>query len=117
MLAAARTADPQAVLRGRIAEELELGELDPQAARAVLHDSPLDLASEAVEQILAAAVGNPLALRELPRMFTEEQRQGRAPLSPLPAPEGALGEAFLQRAAEAGTDARRAHARRRRILE
>ena len=41
-------------------------------------------------------------------MLTEEQRRGRAPLSPLPAPEGALGEAFLQRAAEAGTDARRA---------
>ncbi len=108
MLAAARTADPQAVLRGRIADELELAELDPQAARAVLRDSPLELASEAAEQILAAAVGNPLALRELPRMLTDEQRRGRAPLAPLPAPEGALGEAFSQRAAAAGTDARRA---------
>ena len=96
------------MLRGRIADELELGELDPQAARAVLRDSPLELASEAAEQILAAAVGNPLALRELPRMLTEDQRRGRAPLAPLPAPDGALGEAFSQRAAAAGTDARRA---------
>jgi DNA-binding CsgD family transcriptional regulator len=108
MLAAARPVDPHAALRGRIADELELGELDPQAARAVLHDSPLELANEAAEQILAAALGNPLALRELPRMLTEEQRQGMAPLAPLPAPEGALGEAFSQRAAEAGSDARRA---------
>ena len=106
MLAAARHADPQAMLRGRIADELELGELDPRSARAVLRDSPLELASEAAEQILAAAVGNPLALRELPRMLTEEQRRGRAPFTPLPAPEGALGEAFSQRAAEAGPDAR-----------
>jgi DNA-binding CsgD family transcriptional regulator len=74
----------------------------------VLHDSSLDLSSEAVEQILAAAVGNPLALRELPRMLTDDQRQGRAPLAPLPAPEGALGEAFAQRAAEAGSEAQRA---------
>ncbi len=108
MLAAARTADPQALLRGRIADELELGELDPSAARAVLRDSPLELAGEAAEQILAAAVGNPLALRELPRMLTEEQRRGLAPLAPLPAPQGALGQAFSQRAAEAGADGRRA---------
>ncbi len=108
MLAAARHTDPEAVLRGRIADELELGELDPRSARAVLRDSSLELAAEAAEQILAAAVGNPLALRELPRMLTEEQRRGQAPLTPLPAPEGALGEAFSQRAAEAGPDAQRA---------
>ena len=108
MLAAARHTDPEAMLRGRIADELELGELDPHSARAVLHDSSLELAAEAAEQILAAAVGNPLALRELPRMLTEEQRRGQAPLTPLPAPEGALGEAFSQRAAEAGPDAQRA---------
>ncbi|MGZ4385256.1 MAG: hypothetical protein ACXVY3_11715, partial [Gaiellaceae bacterium] len=41
-------------------------------------------------------------------MLTEEQRQGRAPLAPLPAPEGALGEAFSQRAAEAGSDGQQA---------
>jgi DNA-binding CsgD family transcriptional regulator len=108
LIAAARPAAPEVVLRARIAEELELGELDPQAARAVLRDSPLQLASEAAEQILAVAVGNPLALRELPRMLTEEQRRGRAPLEPLPAPEGALGEAFTRRAAEAGPEAGRA---------
>ena len=108
MLAAARHTEPEAMLRGRIADELELGELDPQSARAVLHDSSLGLAAEAAEQILAAAVGNPLALRELPRMLTEEQRRGQAPLTPLPAPEGALGEAFSQRAAAAGSDAQRA---------
>ena len=108
MLAAARHTEPEAMLRGRIADELELGELDPQSARAVLRDSSLGLAAEAAEQILAAAVGNPLALRELPRMLTEEQRRGQAPLTPLPAPEGALGEAFSQRAAAAGSDAQRA---------
>ncbi|MFI6743037.1 ATP-binding protein [Nonomuraea sp. NPDC050451] len=56
--------------------ELRLGELDAEAARGLLTGQAADLPPAVREQLLAEAQGNPLALIELPRMLTAEQRRG-----------------------------------------
>jgi DNA-binding CsgD family transcriptional regulator len=62
--------------------ELWLGELDVEAARKLLSEQVADLPPAVRDQLLAEAGGNPLALIELPRMLTPEQRRGaRVPLS------------------------------------
>ncbi|GAA2208401.1 LuxR family transcriptional regulator [Nonomuraea monospora] len=61
--------------------ELRLGELDPEAARRLLDDQAADLPPAVRDQLVAEAGGNPLALIELPRMLTPEQRKGA--LTPL----------------------------------
>ncbi|MGW3342597.1 ATP-binding protein [Nonomuraea rubra] len=62
--------------------ELRLGELDAEAARGLLTERAADLPPAVRDQLLAEARGNPLALVELPRMLTAEQRRGGlAPLS------------------------------------
>jgi GMP synthase-like glutamine amidotransferase/tetratricopeptide (TPR) repeat protein/DNA-binding CsgD family transcriptional regulator len=68
------------------AEELRLGALDATDARAVLASRFGDeLASPVVERIVASGQGNPLALLEIARDLTPEQRRGEAPLDePLP---------------------------------
>ena len=55
--------------------------------------------------MLELALGNPLALRELPSLLSEEQRRGAAPIDPVSAPGGALGEALGRRVASAGPEA------------
>ncbi|MEV0611789.1 LuxR C-terminal-related transcriptional regulator [Nonomuraea sp. NPDC050404] len=62
--------------------ELRLGELDAGSARRLLDDQAADLPPAVRDQLVVEARGNPLALIELPRMLTPEQRKGAlVPLS------------------------------------
>jgi DNA-binding CsgD family transcriptional regulator len=62
--------------------ELRLGELDAEAAHKLLAEQVADLPPAVRDQLVAEARGNPLALIELPRMLTPEQRRGAlVPLS------------------------------------
>ncbi len=65
-------------------ETIQLAPLDDLAARKVVGAAAL--ASKVEARVLAAAAGNPLALVELPRALTPEQRSGTAAL-----PEPILG--------------------------
>ncbi len=63
------------------AEELRLGPLDPAHARALLSVRfGGELAPSVVERIVESGQGNPLALLELARGLTPEQRRADAPL-------------------------------------
>ncbi|MGY2124288.1 LuxR C-terminal-related transcriptional regulator [Nocardia gipuzkoensis] len=62
--------------------ELRPGGLDDEAARKLLEDEAPDLPLAVRDQIIAEAMGNPLALIELPRMLTREQRKGALVLPP-----------------------------------
>ncbi|PSL47147.1 AAA ATPase-like protein [Saccharothrix carnea] len=62
--------------------ELRLGALATEAARKLLAEQGADLPPAVRDQLVAEAGGNPLALIELPRMLTAEQRKGAlVPLS------------------------------------
>lgn len=78
---------------------IHLGGLADQDARRLLRGAPVaaELAPWVEEAILAAAAGNPLALRELPRALPEEQRTGCAPLSEPLRPGGVVTAAFRDR--------------------
>ncbi|WP_431951455.1 LuxR C-terminal-related transcriptional regulator [Nocardia lijiangensis] len=65
--------------------ELRPGCLDDEAARTLLNDQAPDLPPAVRDQIVAQAMGNPLALIELPRMLTPEQRKGAPVLPPFSA--------------------------------
>jgi DNA-binding CsgD family transcriptional regulator len=102
MLVAARSGD-EGDLVGGSAEELPLAGLDREAALAMLAGA--ELAPPVAEALLELALGNPLALRELPGLLSDEQRRGAAPIDPAPAPGGALGDALQRRVSEAGPEA------------
>ncbi len=76
-------------------ETLHLGGLDDASARAMLAADADGLAPQVTERLVAAAGGNPLALREIPRGLSAEQRAGRdlanAPLRPGDTLERAFG--------------------------
>lgn len=65
-------------------QRLRLEPLERDDALAVLHDGE-PLAPEVLDALLAASGGNPLALHELPRALSADQRAGLAPLSGPPA--------------------------------
>jgi DNA-binding CsgD family transcriptional regulator len=91
-------------------EELAVGALGPDAARrllaAVTADEPL--APEIAEELHGIAGGNPLALVELPRELTPDQRAGRAPLPRIPSAGDALAQAYRHRMTALSAPARRA---------
>ena len=71
--------------------------LDDESARAVLAAEADGLAPQVTEKLVAAAGGNPLALREIPRGLSAEQRAGRdLALAPL-RPGDTLERAFRRR--------------------
>lgn len=74
-------------------ERLPLPPIGRDAALAVLADGP-SLGDEVRELVLAAGAGNPLALQELPRSLTDEQRAGRMPLHGPPTAGDEIGKAF-----------------------
>jgi DNA-binding CsgD family transcriptional regulator len=74
------------------ARTIALEPLDEDAARRLLARHGGALPREVSEQILRDAAGNPLALREIPRLLTDAQRAGAARL-PDPLQAGALVEA------------------------
>jgi len=77
-------------------EELELGRLAEAEAEALLRRAaPAPLAARPLEELAAAAAGNPLALTELPRALSPEQLAGAAALS-RPLRPGAAVEAVFR---------------------
>jgi DNA-binding CsgD family transcriptional regulator len=108
MLAAARTGPGTTTLDGRFADELPLHGLGPDHAKQLLRTTAGELAPTAVESMLDAAAGNPLALIELPALLSDQQRRGLAPFAPAPVPGGDLWEAFAHRVAALGPQARQA---------
>ena len=89
------------------AEELRLGALDATAARAVLTAAFGDeLASPVVEQVIKTGQGNPLALLEIARDLTPEQRRAQAPLHGSLPPSAEW--AYLRRIEALPADTRRA---------
>ena len=89
-------------------ETLHLTGLDDESARAVLAADAEGLAPQATEKLVAAAGGNPLALREIPRGLSAEQRAGRGlTLEPL-RPGDTLERAFRRRVDALPEPARRA---------
>jgi GMP synthase-like glutamine amidotransferase/tetratricopeptide (TPR) repeat protein len=89
------------------AEELRLGALDAPAARAVLMGTFGDeLASPVVEQVIEIGQGNPLALLEIARDLTPEQRRARASLDGSLPPSAEW--AYLRRIEALPTETRRA---------
>jgi GMP synthase-like glutamine amidotransferase/DNA-binding CsgD family transcriptional regulator len=89
------------------AEELRLGALDATAARAVLSARFGDeLASSVVEEVIETGQGNPLALLEIARDLTPEQRCARAPLDGSLPPSAEW--AYLRRIEALPADTRRA---------
>ena len=76
-------------------DALRLTGLDDESARTLLAAEGDGLAPQVTEKLVAAAGGNPLALREIPRGLSAEQRAGRdltlAPLRPGDTLERAFG--------------------------
>jgi DNA-binding CsgD family transcriptional regulator len=97
LIVAARTGEGRPVLEGRIARELALSGLEHEDAMTLIRASHEELPGAVAEAVIELAVGNPLALRELPRVLTDEQRSGLAPVEPVPAPAGVLWDAFERR--------------------
>jgi DNA-binding CsgD family transcriptional regulator len=89
-------------------DTLRLTGLDEESARAVLAAEGADLAPQVTAKLVAAAGGNPLALREIPRGLSAEQRAGRdLTLAPL-RPGDTLERAFRRRVDALSEPARRA---------
>ncbi len=96
VLLAARSGEGPAIEAPAI-ERLRIAPLEREDALKLIQDrvdALPPLADEVAEQLLAACAGNPLALRELPRALTPEQRAGSAPLGGPPAPGGELQASF-----------------------
>jgi GMP synthase-like glutamine amidotransferase/DNA-binding CsgD family transcriptional regulator len=89
------------------AEELRLGPLDPAHARALLSVRfGGELAPSVVERIVESGQGTPLALLELARGLTPEQRRAEAPLDGSLPPSAEW--AYLRRIEALPPDTRRA---------
>ena len=89
------------------AEELRLGPLDPAHARALLSVRfGGELAPSVVERIVESGQGNPLALLEIARDLTPEQRRAEAPLDGSLPPSAEW--AYLRRIEALPPDTRRA---------
>lgn len=90
----AERSDDETMVGTVLIDALELNPLETEAARVLLRRGPSDVAPAVEERLLGVAAGNALAITELPRMLTADQRIGRAPLpDPLPA-GGRLDKAF-----------------------
>jgi DNA-binding CsgD family transcriptional regulator len=101
-------ARPQAEPRPPVPDTLHIGGLARESALELLHASAGELARPTADALVEATLGNPLALLELPRLLSDEQRRGIAPVDPLPAPDGVLRDAFQRRLAPLSPDARAA---------
>ena len=102
MVLATRTEDGEHGL-----ETIALHGLGDEDARWLLAETGAVLQPAAAAGVIAASHGNPLALREIPRQLTAEQRSGARPLD-APLPVGpAVERAFLSRARRLSEPARR----------
>jgi DNA-binding CsgD family transcriptional regulator len=106
-LLVARRPEPGGTLTTAEIPALEVEEIDRSAAiELVTRTGPVD--PSVMQEILAAAGGNPLALIEVTRFLSPDQRVGRAPLPrPLPIAKRLEGS-ILDRVAKLGARTRRA---------
>jgi hypothetical protein len=74
-------------------ERLRVPPIGRDAALAVLADGPL-LGDEVREMVVAVGAGNPLALQELPRSLSDDERAGRVPMHGPPVAGDEIGKAF-----------------------
>jgi len=82
--------------------------LEAGAATRLLRATGPRLAPLVEARLMRAAAGNPLALRELPRLLDDDQRSGRRPLDVAPRPGQQVSAAFARQLAALGDDERRA---------
>ena len=83
---------------------LDLGGLDPDAARAVLAASAAGVAPGVVELLISRSGGNALALVELPGALSDGQRSGAEPLAAALPMTRELEAVFSRRAAGLSAD-------------
>jgi DNA-binding CsgD family transcriptional regulator len=89
-------------------DTLHLRGLDLRAATRLLGErAGATVATEVGAQLLASTGGNPLALVELPRLLSDDQLAGRAPLPGRLPVTGAVERAFLDRARRLSPEAQR----------
>ena len=94
-------------------DALHLDGLDEASARALLTAEANGFAPAVIDQLVATSGGNPLALREIPRGLTADQRAGRdLALDPAAPRRHARARVPAPRRGAAGGDARRAARRR-----
>ena len=109
LLVAARSGGAEGALLGVGARRhLSLAGLHREDARTLLEACAPDAPSNVVESLLEIAGGNPLALRELPALLSQDQRRGLAPIDPVPVGGTALLDAFEARLAALGPEDRSA---------
>jgi DNA-binding NarL/FixJ family response regulator len=89
-------------------KRLSLSGLHREDARTLLEAGTPEAPSNVVETLLEIAGGNPLALRELPALLSDDQRRGLAPIDPVPVGGAALLDAFEARLAALGPEDRSA---------
>ena len=89
-------------------EELRIERLDEEDARRLLAAAEEPLAPEVIEALVGVAGGNPLALMELPRALSPDQRAGRAALPRTLKVGEAVTRAFRTRVEGLGGRGRRA---------
>ena len=100
LLVAARSDGAEGGLLGKGGlERIPLSGLDPEDARTLLQATAPEAPSNVIESLIEVAGGNPLALRELPELLSEDQRRGQASIDPVPVGDTALLDAFEARLA------------------
>ena len=87
--------------------EVVLGGIDRESGTAVLRRGGV-VSGVVVERLLDVTDGNPLALVEIPRALTAEQRAGQTPLGESLPRTDRLERAFTSQVADLGADERRA---------
>lgn len=97
LIVAAREGAGQSVLGDAVGGRMRLMGLDRDSARAVIRASAGELAPEVEDALLEAAVGNPLALQELPGSLSNEQRRGETRVEPSLEPGTTLWRALQAR--------------------
>jgi len=97
LVATARVGAAQTVLGDAVGGRLRVEGLDQDSARAVIRAVAGELAPQTEDALLDAALGNPLALRELPGSLSERQRSGEARVEPAPEPGTTLWRALEAR--------------------
>ncbi len=109
LLVAARSGGAEGALLGKGGLEcVSLSGLDPEDARTLLEASAPEAPSNVIGSLIEIAGGNPLALRELPGLLSEDQRRGLASIDPVPVGRAALLDAFEARLAALGPEERSA---------
>jgi DNA-binding CsgD family transcriptional regulator len=97
LIATAREGSAATALDDAVEHRLDVVGLDRDSARAVMRAGAGGLAPRAEDALLDAALGNPLALLELPASLSQSQRRGQAGIDPAPEPGTTLWRALEAR--------------------